>query len=202
MNTNKIIVVSVVTVLALLVVGGGIAFAQSGGPGWGMGGNGVMGGYSLQNGTPAPGYGMISNNHGMMGNGSGMTNGVDMNAMHQWMSTTSGMHTTVWNGLAEALGLTPEELNAQFASGQTLAQIAVAQGVSQEELAATLEASVKAGLERAVADGVLTQAQADQKLSQKTGNFGWMIAQMGANMGAGMGFGPNNSHGANVPQSN
>lgn len=176
MSTNKIIVVSVVTVLALLVVGGGIAFAQSGGPGWGMGGYGMM--------------------------GTGMANGVDMNVMHQWMSTTSGMHTTVWNGLAEALGLTPEELNAQLASGQTLAQIAEAQGVSQEELAAALEASVKAGLEQAVADGVLTQAQADQMLSQMTGNFGGMIAQMGAPMGAGMGFGPNNCHGANVPQSN
>jgi hypothetical protein len=199
MNTNKIIVISVVTVLALIVVGGGIAFAQSTQPGWGWGmggyGPGMMGGYGAQIGTPAPGYGMMGNNSSMMGNG------VDMNTMHQWMSTSGAqsMHTTVWNGLAETLGLTPDELNAELASGKTLAQIAEAQGVGQEQLAAALETSVKAGLDKAVADGVLTQAQADQMLSQMGGNFEWMLAQMGA---GGTSFGGGNCHGNIIPQAN
>lgn len=192
MNTKKIIVISVVTVLALLVVGGGIAFAQSTQPswGWGMGGygSGMMGGYGTQNGTPAPGYGMMGNR-------------VDMNAMHQWMSTAGAqsMYTTVLNDLAETLGLTPDELNAELASGKTLTQIAEMQGISQEQLATTLETSMKAGLDKAVADGALTQAQADLMLSHMSNNFGWMLSQMGA---GGMGFGGDDCHGNIIPQTN
>jgi hypothetical protein len=65
-------------------------------------------------------------------------------------------------------------------------------------LAAMLETSVKTGLDKAVADGVLTQAQADQMLSQMGGNFGWMISHMGN----GGGFGPGGCHGNFVPQTN
>ncbi|MBM2850617.1 MAG: uncharacterized protein HW418_3559, partial [Anaerolineales bacterium] len=118
------------------------------------------------------------------------------------MSTSGArsVHTLVWNGLADALKLTPDELNEQLASGKTLIQIAEAQGVSQDQLAAALETSVKAGLDKAVADGVLTQAQADQMLSYMSGNYAWMLSHMGA--GAGAGFGPGGCHGNFVPQTN
>ena len=200
MNTLKIAVIATVAVLAIAVLGAGFVLAQNPTPPapWGngygmMGGNG---GYGYQNGTPASGYG-----YGMMGNFA--QNGDDyawMNNMRQWMTTNGGMHTLVWNGLADALNLTPDGLNEQLASGKTLTQIAEAQGVSQEQLAAALETSVKAGLDKAVADGVLTQAQADQMLGYMAGNYAWMISQMGA--GAGAGFGPGGCHGNFVPPSN
>jgi len=190
-TTVKIAVITGVVVLAFAALGAGFVFAQTSTPTapWG-------GGYG-------PGYGMMGGyGGGMMGNGYGMMNGVDMNAMHQWMSTSGArsVHTLVWNSLADALKLTPDELNEQLASGKTLIQIAEAQGVSQDQLAAALETSVKAGLDKAVADGVLTQAQADQMLSHMSGNYAWMLSHMGA--GAGAGFGPGGCHGNFVPQTN
>ncbi len=187
-TTVKIAVISGVVVLALAAIGAGFIFAQTStptapwggdyGPGGMMGGGyGMMGGYA-QNGD---GYGWMQN-------------------MHRWMATSGGMHTIVWNGLADALKLTPDELQKQLASGKTLAQIAEAQGVSQEQLAAKLETSIKAGLDKAVADGVLTQAQADQMLSHMSGTYAWMLSHMGT--GAGAGFGPGGCHGNFVPPSN
>lgn len=213
-NTLKIAAISAIVVLALGGIGAGVVLAQAPTPqpgyGWGRPGGyggGMMGGWGYQNGTPAPGYGW-----GMTlapGLRSGASAGVGgwaqtddgyqwMNNMHAWMSTTGGMHNLVWDGLADALGLTQDELNARLSSGQTLAQIAEAQGVTQEELAAALEASVKAGLDQAVADGVLTREQADWMLSHTPAlasgasvgdNWDWMISHMGA------GFGPGGCHG-------
>jgi len=195
-TTVKIAVITGVVVLALAALGAGFVFAQTAtppAPGYGWGG--MMGGYG---GGMMGGYG-----GGMMGNFAQNGDGYGwMQNMHQWMYTggARSVHTIVWNGLAEALGLTPEELNAELASGKTLAQIAEAQGVSQEQLASALESSVKAGLDKAVADGVLTQAQADQMLSHMSSNYGWMLSHMGA--GASAGFGPGGCHGNLVPQAN
>lgn len=203
MNTTvKTTIVAVVVVAVLAVLGVGFAFAQGMSP-WGGGyrtmgeRGGMLGAY--QNGTPAPGdgYGMMGNGYGMT-NGQGVMAGVDMNTMHQWMADSGGMHIAVWNGLADAIGLTPDELNTGLASGQALDEIAEARGVSQQDLAAALEASVKAGLDQAVADGAFTREQADQMLSQMAGNFEWMLSDMGA----GMGFGSGGCHGIAAPPSN
>ena len=187
-TTVKIAVITGVVVLAFAALGAGFVFAQTSTPtapwGGGYGPGGMMGG----------GYGLMGN-FAQNGDGYGW-----MKNMHQWMLTSGGMHTIVWNGLAEALGLTPDELNAELASGKTLTQIAEAQGVSQDQLTAVLETSVKAGLDKAVADGVLTQAQADQMLSHMSGNYVWMLSHMGT--GAGAGFGPGGCHGNFVPQNN
>lgn len=186
MKTWKIAGISAAVVLALAVLGAGFVFAQAPTP-------------------PAPGYswgGMMGGNggNGMMGGWGQSGSGYEwMNNMHQWMSTTGGMHTLVWDGLADALGLTPDQLNAELASGKTLAQVAEAQGVSQDQLAGALEKSVKAGLDTAVADGVLTQEQADWMLNHMGGNFGWMITHID-NIGGG--FGPGGCHSKFTSQSN
>ncbi|MBI3243191.1 MAG: hypothetical protein HYZ49_12955 [Chloroflexi bacterium] len=207
MNTLKIAVIATVAVLAIAALGAGFVFAQTQTPPapWGNG-YGMMGGNS--------GYGMMGGSAGMTPalapgasvgnfaqNGDGYAS-LGVNNMHQWMTTNGArsVHTLVWNGLADALNLTPDGLNEQLASGKTLTQIAEAQGVSQEQLAAALETSAKAGLDKAVADGALTQAQADQMLGHMAGNYAWMISQMGA--GAGTGFGPGGCHGNFVPPSN
>ena len=182
MNTKKVITITAVTILALAALGGGIAFAQSNQPGRG----GMMGGYgnggSFSPGGMMGGYGNDGGygRGGMMGGfaGNGDPNWTDN--MHEWMSANGGMHTFVWNGVAEALDLTPDELNAELASGKTLAEIADAQGVSREQLAAALETSVKAGLDKAVTDGTLTQAQADAMLTRMGGNFEWMLDHAGS----------------------
>lgn len=197
MNTTiKFTIITVVIVAALALAGTGLTWAQSMSP-WGGNGSNMMGRYGGQDGTPEYGDGMMGGGYGMMGNGEGMMNGqnrmtgVDMNAMHQWMATSGGMHTAVWGDLAETLGLTPKELNAELAGGKTLTQVAEARGVSQEQLTGTLETAIRAGLAQAVTDGAITLEQADQMLGTMSGNFGWMLTHMGS---MGGGFSPNNCH--------
>ncbi|PWU17673.1 MAG: hypothetical protein C5B48_15655, partial [Candidatus Rokuibacteriota bacterium] len=63
---------------------------------------------------------------------------------------------------ATYLGLTEAQLEAKLESGQSLAQIAKAQGKSVDGLENAILAAAKKRLDQAVADGVLTQAQADE----------------------------------------
>jgi len=171
-----------VVVGAFALVGAGLAQAQGGTP-WGNP-MGAPQAYSPNSG----GYGMMGGpGYPMRGNGAAMVAGVDVNAMHSWMTATGGMHTVVWNEVATTLGLSPEALNTELASGKTLAQVAETQGVSQEALTAALQSAIKSGLDQAVADGVLTQTRADLMLAQMTANSAWMGAHMG---GMGGGFGP------------
>ncbi len=64
--------------------------------------------------------------------------------------------------------------------------------MSQEQLAQALESAVKAGLDKSVADKVVTQEQADWMLSHMSRNWNWMISHMGAGS---TGFGPGGFHG-------
>jgi uncharacterized protein YidB (DUF937 family) len=171
MNTLKITLI-VITVVALALVGAGIVAAQIPTPfaPWG-GGYGMMGG----------------NGYGMMGNFAQNGDTAWMSNMHQWTLTNGGMHTIVWQGLADALKIKPEDLSAELAKGKTLTQIAEAKGISQKQLTTTLEASVKAGLDKAVKDGAITKEQADWMLTHMAGNYEWMITHMGSGVGAGAG---------------
>jgi hypothetical protein len=88
---------------------------------------------------------------GMMGHGYG--NG--------WMAQ---YQDEIDAAIAKALGLSVEEFDAARASGQTVWQIAEAQGVSAETLQAAMQAAHSEILAQAVADGTLTQEQADGML--------------------------------------
>ena len=66
---------------------------------------------------------------------------------------------------ASYLGLSESQLRSRLESGKTLAQVAKAQGKSVDGLVAALKADLKQHLDRAVADGRLTQAQEDQILA-------------------------------------
>ncbi len=173
MNTKvKVISFVVVAVLALVALGAGVAYAQtpaaqSGfGPGWMMGGNAQAG----------SGYGRMGG-RGMM-SGSAQTSWEGMNAMHQWMTTSGGMHTLVWNALAEKLGMTSDELNTALTGGKTLVQLAEEKGLTRADLVAEIESAHKDSLAQAVKDGVITQAQADTVLAQMAGRYDWMIDHM------------------------
>ena len=64
--------------------------------------------------------------------------------------------------LAEALGMTVEELEDAYAEGQTLSDLLEAQGLDAATVRDRLEEAHEAALEQAVADGVLTQDEADE----------------------------------------
>lgn len=163
---KKILVLGLVLVAATALTVG-IAFAQTptpqGSGGYGPGMMGGRGGYS------------------MMGFG-GPVDG-SYGPMHESMVTT----------FAKAFGLTPEALQARLDAGETMWQVAEAQGYDLETFRSLMLEARAEALQQAVDDGTLTQEQADwmsQRMS-RTGGFG---------NGACDGTGPNGSgmHGSGM----
>lgn len=154
---KKFLVISAVVLLAVAVFGvAGFAYAQTQTP----------------PNPDAPFYGP-----GMMRRGGGFGGGM----MGRWgqQGGYGPMHTYMVNAFAEALGLTPEDLQARLDEGETMYSIAEAQGISDEDFANLWVGARTKALEQAVADGVITQAQAD-----------WMIQRMEQRQENG--FGPGN----------
>lgn len=122
--------------------------------------------YAQSNTFQAPaGFGQTAG-YGYGGRGMGL----------MWDGETGPLHEFMTSALAEALGITPEELISQRGSGETLWQIAESQGISSEDFS-TLVADARAkALDQAVQDGAITQEQAD-----------WMSQRMGPGFGPGAG---------------
>jgi hypothetical protein len=87
------------------------------------------------------------------------------------------LHGTMLVAWAEALGLSVEDLTGRIEAGETPADIAESQGLSQEDLATAFQAGLASGLQAAIEDGTLTQEQAD-----------WILEHHGSAWG----FGPGN----------
>lgn len=75
---------------------------------------------------------------------------------------------TMFDVVAEALGLTPEEFFAELHAGKTLEEIAEGQGVELEVVHDAMQAArveaMRERIEQAVEDGRITQEQADWML--------------------------------------
>jgi hypothetical protein len=192
-NKMKLFGIGLVVVMAIAALGVGIAFAQTlthnnvYGLGWMMNGNTQkVNGYSMMGGN-----GQTGNGTGMMGgNAQNASSWEWMDAMHDWMTTSGGMHTFVWNALAVKLGLTSDQLYAEVNSGKTIVQIAEEKGVSRAGLVATLETAHQESLAQAVTDGVLTQDQVDSILAQIAWRYEWMLDNMGSGSMMGSQYGP------------
>ena len=92
------------------------------------------------------------------------------------------MHEYMIAALAEALGLTPEDLQNRINNGETPYEIAQSQGLTDAQIRDLFDQSHDAALQKAVEAGVVTQEQAD-----------WMEQhheQMWQNGGLTNGFGP------------
>ena len=74
--------------------------------------------------------------------------------------------------LAEGLGMTVEALTAALEGGQSLSDLMTAAGIDADTLQTNIQAAYEAAIARAVADGVITQAQADAVLAQESNGFG------------------------------
>ena len=90
---------------------------------------------------------------------------------------------------AEKLGLSVDELNTRLASGETLSQIALANGMTFEDLRTLMADARTAALQQSVSDGTLTQTQADWMAQRGAGvsAYGQSRGMRGANAGAGLG---------------
>jgi len=70
--------------------------------------------------------------------------------------------------VAEALGMTTDELRAEFEAGNSLADVAAAQGVDVQDLIDMMVADATEHIDEKVAEGDLTQEEADEKLAELT----------------------------------
>ncbi len=91
---------------------------------------------------------------------------VDGSSPRGWMHATDGathgpMHDEMLTALAKGLGVSVDELNARLAKGDTPATIAREKGLSQEQFQTLWQQARQAAVKAAVANGNLTQAQAD-----------------------------------------
>lgn len=122
----------------------------------GYGPGGMMGGRGNGYG---PGGMMGGNGKGF---GRGMMAGLGMGIMHDYMISA----------FASAVDLTVDELNTRLKNGETIQEIALAQGKTEADLPALWSQVRQAALDQAVAAGVITQAQADNMLKRMNENNG------------------------------
>ena len=127
---KKTLLIVAIVVLALGVLGAGVAFAQGQQP-------------------PQP-YGF-----GMMGGRGGY----------------GFMHDSVEQALAEKLGLTEEQVEDALENGTTMYQLVLDNGVAEADLPDFMNEVHQAAFDKAVADGVMTQEQADWMLEHMQGMF-------------------------------
>jgi len=80
------------------------------------------------------------------------------------------MHDYVEEALADKLGITEASIEDALASGKTMYQIALDNGVKEADVAALLTEVHTTAFDKAVADGVITRAQADFMLQRMTAN--------------------------------
>jgi hypothetical protein len=66
---------------------------------------------------------------------------------------------------AEVLGISIDELKASLAEGKTFLEIAEAQGLTSEDLHEAMSAQAESRINQRVANGTLTQEQADELLA-------------------------------------
>lgn len=135
----------------------------------------VLGGTVLAQ-SPENYQGFMGRGFGMMGGGWGQT--VDHDTMHKQMEQVMGfdmdsMEEIMHPAIAEALGLSETEFEAEMDAGKTMFDIAAEQGIDINTVWEKMQSTRTEALQKAVEDGTLTQDQAD-----------WM-SQMG-NLGAGM----------------
>ncbi|GAB4473688.1 MAG: hypothetical protein Kow0088_09200 [Anaerolineales bacterium] len=157
---KNILLIALGAGIAILVLGlAGIAWAQTQTPPNGLSPNSV----------PYGGMGRW-NSGGMMG---------------RWNQSgeTGFMHDYFIAAIAPKLNLTVDSLEAELTAGKTLWQIAEEKGISIETFQSLMFEAKQEALSQMVADGVITQDQADWMLSRMK----WMWEN---GRGFGSGFGP------------
>lgn len=107
------------------------------------------------------------------------------------MSGTGILHSYMIAAMAKSLNMNATDFEARVQSGETFYQIALSKGFKAEEIPSLMQSAHTEAINKAVADGVITQEQADWML-QHMGGRG-MVGGRGRN--GGMGRGPCNGTG-------
>ncbi len=90
------------------------------------------------------------------------------------------MHEYMEKAFAEALGISEEDLEAALASGKTMWQVAEEKGLTLEQFQKVMLDARQEAFKQMVADGVITQAQADWMLSRMQNMGGRSVGRVAA----------------------
>ena len=151
---KKILAIVAALVIAAVIFGAGFMFSKTN----------VAQAAALQ-----AGYGPGNRGGGMMGDRGGMGAGQ--------------MHEYVEQALADKLGIAKTEVETALDGGKTMAQFVTEKGIKAADVTALLTEVHKTAFAKAVADGVLTQAQADLMLQNMSANgFTGIPMQNGSGM--------------------
>jgi hypothetical protein len=116
---------------------------------------------------------------------------------------TGTLHDYIEKALAEKLGIPVATVEAQFDAGKSLYQIALDNGITQANLPAFMLDVHTQAVTAAVADGVITQAQADRMIQRGGRGMGMgagNVPGMGMMNGAGMmNYGAGPCDGTGIP---
>ncbi|MFH1003439.1 MAG: hypothetical protein V1780_04765 [Chloroflexota bacterium] len=104
---------------------------------------------------------------------------------HRGPGAASGADT-----VSELTGLTAEAIQQQRLDGQSLVEIAAAQGVDEATLTAAVTGAKSQWLQEQVTAGVITQEQADLMLARMTEQTSQMLNRTTTGPAADRGFGP------------
>ena len=96
----------------------------------------------------------------MMGGGAGTQKGI--------------LHDEMVVVIAAKLGITVDDLNARLAKGETMYSIMLAEGLTSTEATTLMADARNLAIDQAVANGDLTQAQADWMESPKLKDGHWL----------------------------
>jgi hypothetical protein len=132
----------------------------------------VVAGYAFaQTPTPVPQFPF---GPGMMGGRQSGRAGPGMMGGSRSDGQYGPMHEYMEGAFAEALGIPQADLEAALASGKTMWQVAQEKGLTLEQFQKVMLEARQNAFKQMVADGVITQAQADWMLSrmQNGGRFG------------------------------
>ncbi len=83
------------------------------------------------------------------------------------------MHDAMVEAFADALGIPADELESRHDAGESMYDIALSEGFTADEFYAIMADARSAALEAAVADGTMTQEQADWMNSRGAGHGGY-----------------------------
>lgn len=91
-----------------------------------------------------------------------------------------------WQAVEKLLGMTAAQIRAERLAGKSLVQIAQSKNVTEQKLVSTILEARKAELDRLVAAGRLTRAQADFMYQQMQQHVTLMVNRAGVGPAAGM----------------
>jgi hypothetical protein len=106
------------------------------------------------------------------------------------------LHKYMLNAMAEALGIPAANLETRLANGETFYQIVLTQGIAADDIPALMQTARSQAVAAALADGVITQAQADWMQAHAFGRGGY---GQGMRPGQGLGAGQSACGGTGVP---